>query len=99
MPQRFTLPPTGKAHCISVNGWVSGQQCVNLGLHVVVRRNDVKEVFDDAETEIGFTLVDWNHNPRLSHSPLSKHLQCKCAIPYAGMMTTIITGNRNDSHP
>ena len=43
-------------------------------------RNDVQEILDDAKTEIGFTLVDWNCNPRLVHSPLSKHLQGKYKI-------------------
>ena len=62
-------------------------------------RNDVQEILDDAEAEIGFTLVDWNCNPRLIHSPLSKHLQGKCAIPYTGVMTAVVSGNRNDSHP
>jgi len=45
------------------------------------------------------TLVNWNCNPRLGHTSLSKHLQCESAIPYAGVMTTIVTGNHNDSHP
>ena len=34
--------------------WVFGKECIYLGLHVIMRGNDVAEVFDDAEAEIGF---------------------------------------------
>ena len=57
LPQRFILPITGEPHCISIDGWVGGQQGVNLGLHVVVRRNDIQEIFDDAEVEIDAECV------------------------------------------
>ncbi len=85
-----------EAHCGGINGWIVGKKRIDLGFHVIIGRNDVQEILDDAKTEIGLALVDWNCNPRLSHSPLSKHLQSKSAIPYAGVMTTIISGNRND---
>ena len=48
----------GEAHGGDVDGRVSGEQGIDLSLHVVVGRNDVKEVFNDTETEIGFLLVD-----------------------------------------
>ena len=32
LPQRLILPPTEKAHGCGVNGWVSGQQGIYLGL-------------------------------------------------------------------
>ena len=72
---------------------------IDLRLHVVVGRNDVEEILDDAKAEINFPLVDGNGNPRAGHAPLGQHLQCKCTVPYAGMMTTIISCNRNDCHP
>ena len=57
LPQRLVLPSAGEAHGISVNGWVGGQQGINLGLHVVVRRNDIQEILDDAEVEIDAECV------------------------------------------
>ena len=99
LPQRFVLPSTGEAHCISVNGWVSGQQGINLGLHVVVRRNDVQEILDDAETEIGLFLIDRDCNPRTGHAPLRQNPQSKCTVPNAGMMTAIVSGYSDNRHP
>lgn len=71
MPQRFILPSTGETHGGGVDGWIVGKKGIDLGLHVVMGRNDVQEILDDAKTEVGFTLVDWYRNPRLGHSPLS----------------------------
>ena len=41
-----------EAHCTCINGWISGEQSINLSLHVVVGRNDVEEILDDAKAEI-----------------------------------------------
>ena len=60
-----------EAHCGGINGWIVGKKRIDLGFHVIIGRNDVQEILDDAKTEIGLALVDWNCNPRLSHSPLS----------------------------
>jgi len=88
-----------EAHCTCINGWISGEQSINLSLHVVVGRNDVEEILDDAKAEIDFPLVDRNGNPRAAHAPLGQHLQCKCAVPYASMMAAIVAGNSDDGHP
>ena len=99
LPQRFTLPSAREAHGGDVDGRVSGEQGIDLSLHVVVGRNDVEEILDDAKTEIDFPLVDGNGNPRAAHAPLGQHLQCKCAVPYASMMAAIVAGNSDDGHP
>ena len=52
LPQRFTFPPTGKAHSGGINGWIACKKGINLCLHIILRGNDVKEVFDDTEVEI-----------------------------------------------
>lgn len=62
-------------------------------------RNDVEKVFDDAEAEIDFLLIDRNLNPRLHHSTLSQYSQCKRSVPNASMMTAIVSGNSDNRHP
>ena len=99
LPQRLALPSAREAHGGDVDGRVSGEQGIDLSLHVVVGRNDVEEILDDAKAEINFPLVDGNGNPRAAHAPLGQHLQCKCAIPYASMMAAVVAGNGDDGHP
>ena len=99
LPQWLVLPSMGEAHSCGLNGWIFGKKRINLSLHVILRRYDIQKILDDAKTEIGFLLVDRNSNPRLCQSPHRQYLQRKCAIPYTGMVTTIIAGNRYDSHP
>ena len=52
MPQRLTLPSARETHGGGVDGRVSGEQGIDLRLHVVVGRNDVEEILDDAKIEI-----------------------------------------------
>ena len=52
LPQRLTRPSAREAHGGDVDGRVSGEQGINLSLHIVVRRNDVEEILDDAKIEI-----------------------------------------------
>ena len=99
LPQRFALPSAREAHGGDVDGRVSGEQGIDLRLHVVVGRNDVEEILDDAKAEIDFPLVDGKGNPKAAHAPLGQHLQCKCAVPYASMMAAVVAGNSDDGHP
>ena len=87
-----------EAHSCCINGWVSGQQDINLSLHVVVRRNDIQEILDDAEAEIGFLLIDGNRYPRTCHTSLCQNPQGKCTVPYAGMMAAIVSGYSDNRH-
>ena len=52
LPQRLALPSAREAHGGDVDGRVSGEQGIDLRLHVVVGRNDVEEILDDAKIEI-----------------------------------------------
>ena len=99
MPQRFVLPSTGKAHSGCINGRIACKKGINLCLHIILRGNDVEEVFDDAETEIGFLLVDRNCYPWAGHASLSQNPQCKSAVPYTCMVSTIVSGDSDDCHP
>ena len=75
LPQRFALPSAREALGGDVDGRVSGEQGIDLSLHVVVGRNDVEEILDDAKAEIDFPLVDRNGNPRAAHAPLGQQSQ------------------------
>ena len=55
LPQRFALPSAREAHGGDVDGRVSGEQSIDLRLHVVVGRNDVEEILDDAKIEMAGT--------------------------------------------
>ena len=50
LPQRLALPSAREAHGGDVDGRVSGEQGIDLSLHVVVGRNDVEEILDDAKS-------------------------------------------------
>ena len=52
LPQRFVLPSAREAHSGGVDGWIVGKKSIDLGLHVVMGRNDVQKILDDAEVEI-----------------------------------------------
>ena len=52
LPQRLALPSAREAHGGDVDGRESGEQGIYLSLHVVVGRNDVEEILDDAKIEI-----------------------------------------------
>ena len=57
-----------EAHCTCINGWISGEQRFNLCLHVVVWRNDVEEVFDDAKVKVDAECISGQSYPAASHS-------------------------------
>ena len=92
LPQRFVLPPTGETHCIRVNGWVSGEQSINLCLHVVVRRNDVQETLDNAKVKIDAECVRRKCYPVSSHTIGNHRTNGILLVPYTGMVTAGITG-------
>ena len=52
LPQRLTRPSARESHGGDVDGRVSGEQGIDFRLHVVVGRNDVEEILDDAKIEI-----------------------------------------------
>jgi hypothetical protein len=51
-----------------VNGRVSGEQSIDLRLHVVVGRNDVEEILDDAKIEIDAEGIGRQCNPTARHA-------------------------------
>ena len=57
-----------EAHCTCINGWISGEQSINLSLHIVVRRNDVEEILDDAKIEIDAEGIGRQCNPTACHA-------------------------------
>ena len=61
LPQRLTLPSAGEAHGGDVDGRVGGKQGIDFRLHVIVGRNDVEEILDDAKVEIKKTTRTFEH--------------------------------------
>ena len=57
LPQRLALPSAREAHGGDVDGRVSGEQGIDLRLHVVVGRNDVEEILDDAKAFAFMSLL------------------------------------------
>jgi hypothetical protein len=68
LPQRLALPSAREAHGGDVNGRVSGEQGIDLRLHVVVGRNDVEEILDDAKIEIDAEGIGRQCNPTACHA-------------------------------
>ena len=68
LPQRLALPSAREAHGGDVDGRVSGEQGIDLRLHVVVGRNDVEEILDDAEVEIDAECIGRQCNPTACHA-------------------------------
>ena len=68
LPQRFALPSAREAHGGDVDGRVGGEQGIDLRLHVVVGRNDVEEIFDDAKIEIDAEGIGRQCNPTACHA-------------------------------
>ena len=63
LPQRLALPSAREAHGDDVDGRVSGEKSIDLRLHVVVGRNDVEEILDDAKIEIDAEGIGRQCNP------------------------------------
>jgi len=99
MPQIFLFPIHRKPHGVGVNGRIIRKQGLQFGGHVVVWRNDVKEILDNAKTEIHFLLIDIVRNPRSCHATHSQSPQCKSSVPHTRMVATIVSRDCDDGHP
>lgn len=99
MPQIFLFPIHRKPHGVGVNGRIIRKQGLQFGGHVVVWRNDVKKILDNAKTEIHFLLIDIVRNPRSCHATHSQSPQCKSSVPHTRMVATIVSRDCDDGHP
>ena len=75
LPQRLALPSAREAHGGDVDGRVSGEQGIDLRLHVVIGRNDVEEILDDAKIEIDAEGIGRQCNPTARHAGKGHHGQ------------------------
>ena len=57
LPQRFLFPTHWNPHCIGINGWIMRKQRLQLRCHVIVGRNNIKEIFNHTKAEIYLLLV------------------------------------------
>ena len=72
LPQRFILPSTGEAHSGYVYIWEVSKKYINFTLHVVVGRDDIEEVLDDAKIEVDAKRICRQRNPTSCHT-VGKH--------------------------
>ena len=65
---RWRVTKTAGGPWRDVDGRVSGEQSIDLRLHVVVGRNDVEEILDDAKIEIDAEGIGRQCNPTACHA-------------------------------
>ena len=68
LPQRVALPSAREAHGGDVDERVSGEQSIDLRLHVIDGRNDVEEILNDAKIEIDAEGIGRQCNPTARHA-------------------------------
>ena len=99
LPQRFALPSAREAHGGDVDGRVSGEQSIDLRLHVVVGRNDVEEILDEAKIEIDAEGIGRQCNPTARHTVGKHRTDGVLLIPYTGMVATGVARQSDDGEP
>ena len=99
LPQRFVLPSTGEAHGGCVDGWVVGKKRIDFGLHVVMGRNDVQEILDDAEVKVNSKRICWQIYPVSSHTVGKHRTYGILLVPNTSMVATGIAGQGDNGKP
>ena len=99
LPQRFALPSAREAHGGDVDGRVSDEQSIDLRFHVVVGRNDVEEILDDAKIEIDAEGIGRQCNPTACHAVGNHWSNGVLLVPYTGMVAAGIARQGDDGEP
>ena len=88
-----------KAHSGGINGRIVSKKGIYLGLHIILRGNDVKEVFDDTEVEINAECISGQCYSTAYH-PIREHgANSVLLVPNTGMVATGIAGQGYDGEP
>ena len=99
-PQRFVLPIAGwESQSPKVNFWIFCEKCQHLRKHVIARRYDVEEIFDDAHIKINPECICWLVYPWFYYNVGYHWSQCVLLVPNTGMMATKISGQCHNCHP
>ena len=99
LPQRLALPFAREAHGGDIDGRVSGEQGIDLRLHVVVGRNDVEEILDNAKVKIDAKRVRRQCNPTARHAIGNHWSDSVLLVPYASMVTARVACEGDDGKP
>ena len=99
LPQRLTRPSAREAHGGDVDGRVSGEQGIDFRPHVVVRRNDVEEILDDAKIEIDAEGIGRQCNPTACHAVGNHWSDGVLLVPYTGMVAAGVARQGDDGEP
>ena len=91
-PQWFFLPVAWwEAQCAEVNFGIFCEECLHLVQHVISRRYDIEEVFDDAHIKINPERICWQIYPWFHYDIRYHGAQRVLFVPNAGMVTTKIS--------
>ena len=99
LPQWLALPSAREAHGDDVDGRVSGEQGIDLRLHIVVGRNDVEEILDDAKIEIDTEGIGRQCNPTARHAVGKHRTYGVLLVPYTGMVAAGVARQGDDGEP
>ena len=99
LPQRFGFPTNRESKSCQVYLWKLAEQIVHFVKHVIVGRDDVKEILDDAHVIIDSSLVRRNSNPRTSHASHIIWNNLVDFVPNTSVMTTSVASKRKHRKP
>ena len=99
LPQWFVLPAIGETHCCGINGWIIGKKRIYLGFHVVIGRNDVQEILDDAKVKVNTERICGQSYPIAHHAIRNHGADSVLLVPHTGMVATGITSQGYDGEP
>ena len=99
LPQRFGFPTNRESKSCQVYLWKLAEQIVHFVKRVIVGRDDVKEILDDAHVIIDSSLVRRNSNPRTSHASHIIWNNLVDFVPNTSVMTTSVASKRKHRKP
>lgn len=98
-PQRFHLPPFGKAKCLAVYFREVHKEPLQLPHHIILRRDDIHKILNNTDVEIDTQRVGRQGNPRISNAVWHCCANRILLVPYTCMMATCIASQGNNGKP
>ena len=99
LPQRFVFPTRRKTKGSLIYFRKRSKKTVHLVKHIIVWRNNIKEVLDDAHIKVHFQRIRWQGNPRTWHPDRHGSTNREYPIPYTCMMTTWVSCYSDNGKP
>ena len=99
LPQWFTFPTTREPHCNNIYIREVRKECINLCLHIVLRRYPIQEILDDAKIEVYTECISRKRNPPSCHTIWHHWPDCILFVPHTGMMATRVSSQSDYRKP